>query len=70
MQDWSKMIRDAIARDDRTLYRVAKDAKVTYQNLHRFVHGERENINLRTAAALAAVVGLELRPVKKTRKGR
>jgi DNA-binding phage protein len=67
MQDWTAMIRNAIERDKRTLYRLSKDAGVTYQNLHRFVRGERTNIGLDTAAALANAVGLELRPKRERR---
>jgi len=63
--DWTTMIRKAISNDDRTLYRLSKDSGVTYQNLHRFVSGERTNINLVTAQRLAEAVGLELRPIRR-----
>jgi hypothetical protein len=60
MKDWATMIREAIAGDGRTLYRLAKDSGTRYQTLHRFVNGEREKINITTAQQLAAAVGLEL----------
>ena len=69
MQDFGRILRDAIRRDGRSLYQIAKRAGVTYQNVHRFARHEHENINLQTAARLAHVVGVELRQTRR-QKGR
>jgi len=63
-----RVLQGAIQADDRTLYGVARDSGLRYGVVHAFARGTRENITLRTAAALAATLGLELRPTG--RKGR
>ena len=68
MQDLIKILRTAIERDGRTLYRIAKDAGMPYGGLHRFVTAERTAINLVTAAKLCRVLGLELRPVRRKKR--
>jgi transcriptional regulator with XRE-family HTH domain len=47
-----------------TVYRVAKEAGVTPAMLSRFLN-QGLDLRLSTAAKLAAVLGLELRPAKK-----
>ena len=69
MQDLIKTLRAAIKRDERTLYRIAKDAEMPYSGLHRFVRAERTAINLVTAARLCKTLGLELKPARRVRKG-
>ena len=64
----SSVIERTIRADGRSLYRIAKDADVAVAVLQRFMSGER-GITLRTADRICPVIGLELRPVKKT-KGR
>ena len=64
----ARIIRTAIERDGRSLYRIAQEADVSYQALHPFVRGQREDIVLSTADRLCKVLGLALRPVRS--KGR
>ena len=61
-------LRVAIAADERTLYAIAKTAKLPYSTIHRFATMERTDLGLRTASALCEVLGLELRLAR--RKGR
>jgi hypothetical protein len=49
----------AILADERSLYRVAKDAKVGYASLWRFVHGKR-SLSVPALDRLAEYLGLEL----------
>ena len=58
-------IRDAIDRDDRSLYAIAREAVVPYQGLHPFARKYREDISLATADRLCKVLGLELRPARR-----
>lgn len=62
----ARTLQRAIKADGRSLYAIAKAAGLHYSIPDRFLHGERVNIALSSVAALADVVGLELRP----RKGR
>lgn len=59
-------LRAAIRRDGRSHYALATAAGVTHQQIGRFMlptNDERHRgIGLETAAALAAALGLELRP--------
>ena len=64
----SSVIKRAIRADGRSLYRIAKNADVAVAVLQRFMSRER-GITVRTADRICPVLGLELRPVKKT-KGR
>lgn len=59
-----EIIRDAIQRDGRTIYRLAIDSGVNQGVLGRFVRGERD-MNLRTADRVCRALGLTLK-----RKGR
>ncbi len=67
-KDLIEIIRRAIEKDSRTLYRIAKDAGLPYGTVHRFARKERTELGLRTASALCDVLGLRL--VKDKRKGR
>lgn len=60
MQDMIDAIRTAIRTDGRTLYRIAKDAKLPYATVHRFARSERTDLVLTTAARLCKTLGLEL----------
>ncbi|MCZ6698329.1 MAG: hypothetical protein O7D94_05290 [Planctomycetota bacterium] len=64
-------LRDAVNRDERTLYAIARDGGIRYAVLHRVATGERNSVTTATAERVAAAVGLtiELRPVRKTKKG-
>jgi len=61
------VIRDAIRRDGRTIYRLALDCGVNQGVLGRFMRRERD-MNLRTADKVCRALGLELRAMK--RKGK
>jgi hypothetical protein len=63
------VIREAIERDERSLYAIAKLASISYQALHPFFRGHREEITLGTASRLCRVLGLELRPTTRRKKG-
>lgn len=60
-------LRDAITDSGRTRYAIAKEADVPFSALNRFVAKERD-LQLKTAAAVAEVLGLEL--VHSKTKGR
>lgn len=50
-----------IKEDPRTLYQLAKDAKVDYALLHRLVNGKvKKNIWLDTAFKLADALGVDI----------
>lgn len=68
MQDLIAVLRKAIDRDVRSLYRIAKDCGLRYSVVHRFATGERVGISLVTTAKLCQTLGLELRSTR--RKGR
>jgi len=63
-QSMPDTIRDAIARDGRSVYRLAIDSGVAQAVLSRFVSGKRD-LNLRTADRLCRALGLELRPARR-----
>lgn len=58
-----EIIRDAIKRDGRSMYRLALDSGVNSAVLLRFMAGERD-MNLRTADKVCRAIGLELRSAK------
>jgi len=58
-------LRREIRADKRTLYRIAKDAKLPYATVHRFVRGERTDLVLTTAEKLCRALDLVL--TKKSR---
>ena len=60
-----RILKRAIKADGRSLYRISKLAKLHYSVLQRFVQNDQLAIALPTIAALAEVVGLELRPKRK-----
>ena len=60
-----RILQRAIKADNRTLYAVAQSAGLRYGVVHVFARGHRENITLRTAAALASALGLDLRKAGK-----
>jgi hypothetical protein len=59
-------LRDALEADGRTVYELAKATQTETDIWYRFKAGK--TIRLDTAAKLAAVLGLELKPIKRTRK--
>ncbi len=66
--DLAADIRRAIRQSGLTPYRIATDADVDRAIMTRFVNGER-GLTLTTASRICEVLGLELRPVRRTRKG-
>ena len=64
---FDERIRKAIQADGRSLYRLAIDAGVDVAPLQRFMKGE-QTFRLPTAEKLCGVIGLDLCPVKKTRR--
>ena len=57
----------AAAQKCQTIVWLSRESGVPYSACHGFVKGDRR-ISLRNAAKMAAVLGLELRPIQK-RKG-
>ena len=54
-------IKTLIGKDERSLYRLAKDAGVDYALLHRLVSGKvKKNIWLDTAFKLADALGVDV----------
>jgi len=64
-----EQLREAISATGQTTYRVAKESGVSFPVVYRFLKGER-GITLDTAGKLADYLGLELRPVQRTRKAK
>jgi plasmid maintenance system antidote protein VapI len=62
----SEQLKQAI-QSQGTAYRAGKASGVAATVIQRFLNGERD-LRLATADKLCAVLGLELRPVGKTRK--
>lgn len=67
-QDLIAILRRAIERDPRTLYRIAKDCSLRYSVIHRFATAERTGISLVTAAKLCETLGLQLRQARQRRR--
>lgn len=61
------VLRDAINSDTRTQYQLAKDSGVSSTQIGRFVRDER-SLTIESAGRLCAVLGLELTPIKATRR--
>jgi len=59
-------LRDAILGSGMSRYEIAKQAGVTNSQLSLFLSGQR-SLTLTSAAKIARVLGLELRPVRKGR---
>lgn len=60
------VLRTALEADGRTVYEIAKETNTETDTWYRFRDGK--DIRLKTASKLAAVLGLELTPVKRKRK--
>jgi hypothetical protein len=61
-------LRQALADDGRTIYEIAKATNTETDIWYRFQAGK--TIRLDTAAKLAAALGLELKPIKRTRRSK
>ena len=66
-----ELIRDAATADDRSIWRLARDADIHYPTLYLFIKGDKtgkkHSISIESADKLAKVLGLELRPRRKGR---
>ncbi len=69
MGDIEQQLHDAARQTGLTILALSKRWGVPYAVAHRFTTGTG-GITLKTAAKLATVLGLELRPVRRTAKGR
>ena len=56
-------LREAIRTSELTCYRIAKDSGTTTDSVYRFLDRKRD-LKFKTAADIAAAMGLELRPVE------
>ncbi|MFN9115601.1 MAG: helix-turn-helix domain-containing protein [Bacteroidota bacterium] len=63
----ARQLREAIEGSDRTLHQLANESKVSYSQVYRFAKGER-SLTLEAASALADVLGLALRPIRRAKK--
>jgi transcriptional regulator with XRE-family HTH domain len=66
VKDIEVQLRDAILGSGMSRYEIAKRGGVTNSQLSLFLSGQR-SLTLTSAAKIARVLGLELRPVKKGR---
>ncbi len=66
VKDIEMQLRDAILGSDMSRYEIAKRAEVAHSQMSLFVNGQR-SLTLTSAAKIARVLGLELRPVRKGR---
>ncbi len=58
-----KQLRDAVRRSDLNMFQLSKQAEVRYASIHRFVVYD-QGLTLRSAAKLAELLDLELRPAR------
>jgi transcriptional regulator with XRE-family HTH domain len=58
---WEKILKTAVRKTQKTvsLYQIAKESRVDYASLHRFMSGER-NLSLINAERLAGYLGYDL----------
>ncbi|MCH7728157.1 MAG: helix-turn-helix domain-containing protein [Planctomycetes bacterium] len=67
MAVFTEALRNEIDGSGLTLYRIAKDAGLSYSVLSRFYHGER-SLTLESADKLAEYFGLEVKPKAKGKR--
>ncbi|NQV32546.1 MAG: helix-turn-helix transcriptional regulator [Phycisphaeraceae bacterium] len=63
------LLRQAILESDRTQYRIAKDAGISFAQMSYFINGHR-SLSLKAAGKLAETLGFELTQKKPARKAR
>jgi transcriptional regulator with XRE-family HTH domain len=66
--DLATQIREAFAKSGMNRLELSRRSGVAYSAVHRFIAGDRD-ATLATATRWCEVLGLELRPVRRTRKG-
>ena len=64
VKDIEMQLREAIVTSEMSCYEIAKRAGVTNSQLSLFLSGQR-SLTLTSAAKIARVLGLELRPVRR-----
>lgn len=65
--DIERQLKQALIDSDMTRAEIARQSKLSEAQLSYFVNGKR-SLTLPAAAELARVFGLELRPIKRSRK--
>ena len=68
-EDLGEQLRRAVTKAGLNRFAISQRTGLSYSVVHGFLGGERD-IMLGTASKLAAVLGLELRPARRPRKGR
>ncbi len=64
---WNDVIRRAVKASGLSLYRVAKDTELSVGPVQRFMAGDH-GLTVTSAERICALVGLELRPVKRRKR--
>ena len=67
MYNIEKQLLDTAVGSDLNMFELSKRSQVPYSAVHGFITGGRR-LSLRSAAKLAKVLKLELRPLGRTRK--
>ena len=67
MSTLQQQMREVMIADGRSRYRLSKETGIAAETLSRFYHGDR-GLSAAAMDKMAAVLGLELRPVKPGRK--
>jgi len=65
---WNDVIRGAIRASGVSLYAIARDSGVNVAPLQRFMASEH-GMTVDTAERIGRLIGLELRPTRRARKG-
>ena len=65
MKTLADQIRQAVDQSEWSLNSIAKEAGVPQPVLHRFIHGDRDDIRLSTADKLCQLFGMKLTKPKK-----
>ncbi len=66
--DWEETFRAAIAETGLPLMEITRQSGVDHSQLSRFMRGER-GLSITTAERVAAVVGIELKRIRRRAKG-
>lgn len=67
--DMTEQLRQAIRDSELRPAEIAREAGIGYASMYDFLNGKK-GLSLTVAARIAKVLNLELRPVKRRRKGR
>ena len=69
MGDVEQQLKDATLKSGLSMLEISKRSGVPYSAVHGFMTSDRR-LSLRSGAKLAAMLGLELRPVQPRRKSK